>query len=279
MAKKKDINLDFLQLPYEPLELPSKGYFYEESVPEIKNGTINIRKMIAKDERLLDSINRLNFYNKWSSVIKNCTKENFDPFDLTLFDVFYIIYWLRAKTFGSKYEINTTCPHCNTEQSHYLDISNFPITYIEKKIQEPFNVELFNDGNSNIISVKIKYPRLGDIVESSKKNHSDLSKKGVRISETLYLRFLCTTEMTIPQNGNIEILNPEEHERLMLDIYEKLPADSLLNITDEYENYEHGIINNIDLQCIDCGELFPQLPLFTEDFFRPTKQTIREGNS
>jgi hypothetical protein len=272
MAKKKEIDLGFLKnvISYdEVIELPSKGLFYTETMPNIKDGLLHIRRMTGNDEKILSGLNRLNFYNKWSTVIKNCTQEDFDPYELTLFDTFYLMYWLRSKTYGPKYQMNMTCPVCNTEQNHYVDISKFPITYLDEKVEEPFNVKIYDDGKGNVIEIRLKYPRLGDYIESGKRNHSELGKKGVRISESIYMAFLCTHEMSIPQSNGVEILNPEEHEKIIVDVYNQLPADSMLYIREIWDKYDHGIIDPIDIICDDCGEVFSQNPIFSSQFFRP----------
>jgi len=270
---KKVVDLNFLTCPKEELELPSKGKFYKEmtynNIPTgLEKGIIHIRPLSTKEERNMERINSTNFYNIWAEIIASVTAEQFDPMDLTISDLFYLIYWLRARTFGPTYEIKAECPNCGEEYNDRVNIPDFGTVYLEDDIIEPFELTMPNSG----VRVIFRYPRVKDLVDASKRNYSEKKKKGVKISPTIYQKVLCTQEMVLPDST---VLTNEEDSELMIDIYSRMQASDTMMIDEEYAKYDHGLLEPVMKTCPMCETVYEQFPVISPDFFRPNFRKSR----
>lgn len=266
MSKKTlDIDLSFLSNTYEPIQLPSKGKPYDKSSP-LSKGTVNIRSWVTSEEKLIDKLTTGNFYSIICKLVSSAVQERFDINELTDADLFFLLYNIRSMTYGSTYKIDTTCPECGEKTTVTVDIYNYPITFLDK-YDDTFTVEL----PKTKIKLKMRYPKVKDLIESTETKHSDIFKMGIKINSDIYRYALCTEEMTLP-NAEGNVLNEETMDNFLpftlKNIWVKLPAGDITAIRKAIKKYEHGYLENADVQCTECQAYFPQAPLLGWSFFR-----------
>lgn len=263
---KKNVDLSFLSSSYrmQEEELPSKGLLYDKN--PLNKGVVRIREMTTTEEKMMGKINKNNFHAIWTDIIKNCTGNEFDPEDLTLGDRNFILYWIRAKTYGSTYMAKITCPSCDEDSNSTIDIAEFDIRYLE---EEDFEGEplVFNLPKSGV-DIKINIPRSRDFKRSTTMSFSQSKAKGTQISPIIYQKAICTVELQLPDEDKT-LLTSEEDFELILQIIDKLPSVDSLKIEEEWAKYDHGIIDPLEKPCPHCGKFYEQYPIINAEFFRP----------
>ena len=261
---KKEIDLAFLFPAFKTFELPSKGKFYKKN-PALVGGEVKLRKMAAPEELIIDTINENTFYSAWCDIIRSCTGNTIDARDLTFSDFIYILFALRAMTYGDKYRINTRCDSCGKETKADMSVAQFEPTFLEKEVEEPFEIML---PETNIV-LEMTYPRMRTIIESTRRTYSELKIKGKKVSSDVTTRALCTVQMKLPNEDMDIIHNNDEEFPIMVDIYSKIPATDTIEIKKAWNKFDHGLMEPILIKCDKCGSLFKEWPLITPDMFRP----------
>ncbi len=259
---KKDLDLSFLTQNYEEIELPSRGLLYNK---EIKNGKVHIRPWISTEEKLIDKFNRGNFYDIIKRLIQNSLEEKISIEDLTVGDMFYILNWIRSISYGSTYNIKRSCPLCDEQISVEVNLYDYEIKYLSD-INEPLDITLPKSG----IQLKMRLPRVKELIESTEKTHSDTKKFGVSISSEIYKFAKCTLEMVLPNDEKTILNHEEDFDTMLYKVWPKIQGIDLVKIRSELDKYDHGYVDNLEVRCKECGRTFEQAPLLTYEFFRPS---------
>jgi len=109
--------------PTEIIDLPSKGKFYPVGHP-LASGQVELKYMTAKEEDILTSTNLIQKGVVLDKLIdslivtKGVTHEDFLIGDLNA-----VMVAARILGYGKDYEMSITCPKCNTEQDHVVDLT------------------------------------------------------------------------------------------------------------------------------------------------------------
>lgn len=109
--------------PTEVIDLPSKGKYYPEGHP-LKNGQVELKYMTAKEEDILTSQNLIQkgvVLDKLMDsliVTKGVSHEDF-----LLGDLNAVMVASRILGYGKDYPVNVTCPKCESESEHTVDLS------------------------------------------------------------------------------------------------------------------------------------------------------------
>jgi hypothetical protein len=119
------------KIPTETIELPSKGFFYEESSP-LSSGKIEMKYMTAKEEDLLTNSALIQKGTVIDEVVKSLivTKINYD--DLLIGDKDALMIAARVLGYGKDYSFN-----------YAGETYNVDLSAIENKT---FNTEKFTKG-------------------------------------------------------------------------------------------------------------------------------------
>jgi hypothetical protein len=126
-------NIDF---PSETIELPSRGWFYPEGHP-LASGRLDVYYMTAKHEDILTSRNLI----QKGVVIQKLldaliATPNVKYGDLLIGDKNALMIAARVLGYGKDYEVDISCPSCNTKQQDAIDLTKLeerPITFEESK--------------------------------------------------------------------------------------------------------------------------------------------------
>ena len=110
------------QFPTETIELPSKGHFYDADSP-LAVGTVEMKYPTAKEEDILTSQNLIKNGTVIDKFIKSClvTKINYN--DLLIGDKNALMVAARILAYGSKYEVDITCPSCGDKSVQEINLS------------------------------------------------------------------------------------------------------------------------------------------------------------
>lgn len=261
---KKDLDLSFLNQNYEEIELPSLGKLYKNK--EVKNGKIHIRPWVTTEEKLIDKFNKGNFYSVVKRLVQNTIEEKFNVEELTKGDFFYLLYWVRLLSYGSTYNMDTQCPKCSSDIKVKIDLKDFPVTYLPDII-EPISFTM----PQTKIELKMRLPRVKDIIDATEKTHSDYMRIGININEELYLFAKCVEEMILPNEERTVLTDKDDFDTMLHRIWSKLPASDILAFREELKKYNHGYVENSFVKCPECEKFFEQAPVLSFEFFRPSE--------
>ena len=127
----KNILADLLKgvqekIAWVEVDLPSKGF---------ANGgisTVEVRAFTFDDEKILRSIQKAGDRTSViSKLIARCMR-GVEYSDLLIVDKNYILYKLRALSYGEDYNIQATCEECSYESHLTVGLNDLPVNYAEK---------------------------------------------------------------------------------------------------------------------------------------------------
>ncbi len=136
------------KFPTETVDLPSKGLLYPEGHP-LKDGTIEIKYMTAREEDILTSSNLIQKGLVIDELLKSVivTKVSFD--DILIGDKNAIMLATRIFGYGKSYETNVTCPSCgNVEKDCEFDLTSLEYKDLDEEEYSTGNTFTFELPNS-----------------------------------------------------------------------------------------------------------------------------------
>lgn len=110
--------------PSETIDLPSKGYFYDESNP-LSKGTIELKMMTAREEDILTNENFIKNGTVLDKLMESLiVTTGVRTQDLLMIDKNSLFIAARRLAYGDKYgPVKIECKKCNTENKTYIDLS------------------------------------------------------------------------------------------------------------------------------------------------------------
>lgn len=137
-----------LETPVHSLTLPSSGE------------QIKFRPFLVKEQKLLilaeEGKNQDELYDTLKTIIDGCTFNKLPIKSLPMFDIEYLFLKVRAKSVGSKINVNITCPDDNkTQVQTEVDLDDVEIQMDEQHT----NIIQINDD----IKLVMQYPILEDV--------------------------------------------------------------------------------------------------------------------
>jgi uncharacterized protein (UPF0212 family) len=264
-ANKKPLDLSFLTQGIDTLELPSRGILYPVNSP-LSKGKLKIRPWITAEEKLIDKFNKTNFYSILRRLVEAAVEENVDITEMTLGDFFFVLYNIRQLSYGAAYTTSVRCPHCNTDVETEVDLNNCEVTYLKEGFVEPIELVL----PISKIEVKLRLPRLRDVIEATESTQFESKRYGSKINSDMYKFAKCALEMKLPnEDHDILTIDKDFMTELQL-IWPKMPAADYAAIKNKLDEFDHGYIDTIQTKCPNCEEMIEQAPVLSPDFFRPS---------
>jgi hypothetical protein len=173
-------------IPWEDIELPSKGLYYGWSSGVIQGRAwgINVDKILST-QRLAQTGQSIDH------VLRACCRfpDGFDPQDLLVGDQIFLLYYLRAATHGNQYEFAIKNPATGEESMHSADLNELSqtITWADKGLgPEPFKISLpyFSEQLGREVWVSVRFLRVRDVQNINKTkraiNKSQFSKVSMK---------------------------------------------------------------------------------------------------
>ncbi len=268
-----NINFSSLLPPHSPVELPSRGKYYQH-IPSLREGMVYIREYAAQEEALLAHMNRENVQLVLNEMLNSCMRlDGFTADDLTTEDAFYLLVWLRSNSYGPTYDIEVTCPHrdCGHEDTYSVNLSQLTVNYMmDDDPDEPVHVIT----PKTRIKIEVNCMRRGTEVQAQRRTAQLKQLKGFYKGEVgdLLKRAYSISRVTMPDGQ--DTADRLEIEDLIL---KYLPAGDSLVIDQAIEGFKHGVDVNIHLTCRSCQrEIFTVVPPGPE-FFRPTRNSLENS--
>lgn len=279
------INKDDNQLvPWESVQLPSKGLYYDGKVPD---GVVQVRPMNIYTEKILSTMRLAKTGQALDMIFKYCVRfpnEDFDPINLLVGDSTFLLFYLRGITFGNLYEFTIKCTDedCGANQKRVFDLNQLADTIKSPRADigdEPFPVRL--PYLSGIIGkdfiVKVRLLRRYDLTtitadrkrRSAESTEVKLDKITKRFRQT---QSVASLNDVIEKNLSLVIVEAMgSKDRFKIDkLVEKLHSSDTAAIRQYLDDISPGVDTNISIVCSECGnEMKVALPI-TESFFRRT---------
>lgn len=126
--------------PKHYVELPSKGYYYQEQIIDCETKEIPVRAMTARDELMLKNPDALLNGDAITRIIKSCVPEIKDPTKMVTPDVEVILLAIFSASYGDDLEFRAKCPECKHENDFTASIETLLGTI--KHLEPPYKVDV-----------------------------------------------------------------------------------------------------------------------------------------
>jgi hypothetical protein len=240
------------EIPFDVIELPSKGLLYPG-----KNNTCKVQYLTAADENVLTSPNLI----KNGKVIDVLLERKIKDFPIPVGDMLIgdrnaVMVWLRATGYGEIYSVKLTDPNSIEEFDYDVDLTTLKSKPLGAEPDENgyFDFELPKSKK------KIKFKLLTVNDEKSIVKKTEARNKAVKsqISNTLTYR-LETQIVSIDGNTDKSFISQ---------FIQVMPAYDSLKFREYSDSIEPGIDMRVDVEG-PSGEVFPSIVPVGLDFFWP----------
>ena len=249
-AGSKKVSLDY----ETTVLLPSKGILYkEDGIP----ANITLRGMTTRDEKIMYASQGADVFKK---ILRNCivSPENIDINRLISADEMFLILQLRMVTFGDKYKVRSTCPHCGSVDEHEISLSEFETLYLDDDFTEPIRVELPRSGDT--ISLRLLRNSDTEYVEKYAKRFAKQFNQNYK--EVLYICRMAKYIVAI-NDKPVDFIDARSYVENMVSMDSAKMQSVISSII-------VGVDTTVEHECTSCGEYYDfQMPI-TSEFFRPT---------
>lgn len=275
-------------LPWENVQLPSKGLFYDGMIPD---GMIQIRPMDVIAEKFLATTRLVRSGQAIDKLFSHCIKfpnEGFDPLDLLSGDGTFLLFYLRGITYGNNYEFTVTC---SDEDCNHTMVKDFDLNQLADTIkgpdteytEEPFTVPLpyMSKRFESDVSVQVRMVRRRDIINISSRPHNNTVVTSKRAKMNKFRKYdgspLDNLNDLVERNLERVIVSVmgNTDRRKIAEFVKKLSSSDASEIREFLDRVSPGIDPTIYVKCDKCGnEMNIALPM-SESFFR---RTVRRGD-
>jgi len=235
----------------EEVQLPSKGRFYTGIISE-KEGKILIRPMTLKEETIFTTKRLLKNGQAIDMVLRNCIKTpGINTSEILSSDRVFLLFFLRAISYGTKYTIKTKCPNCGTENQDQLDIMELEIKDPPEVLTDPFPITLPMSG----LKMEMRLSRGKDEAELLKSS----SLSNVESNEVI-------TERIISLIVSMEGINPDKYKSKLTNLI----GGDISHIRQTLEAIDFGYRVDKENYCKNstCNSSYQLALTINENFFR-----------
>lgn len=240
------------EIPFDVIELPSKGLLYPG-----KNSTIKVEYLTAQDENILTSPNLIKNGKVLDVLLQRKVKDSPVPFnDLLVGDRNAIMIWLRATGYGEMYPVKLTDPVTAEEFDYEVDLSSLESHGLGAEPNEEglFDFTLPKSGKK----IKFKLLTVGDEANIVKTNEIRNKKTKSLISNSLTHRL---ETQIVEVDGNRD-------KNFIAQFIPYMPALDSLKFREYSDSIEPGIEMKVDVEG-PSGEVFPSIIPIGLNFFWP----------
>jgi len=107
---------------WEPLELPSKGRFYENIPP-----VLHIRPMTGEEEQILATPRWVKKGKAIDMIFEKCIREKIPTEELLSVDRNYLLIFLRGISYTPEYDVEVKCPECATNFATIINLDGIEV--------------------------------------------------------------------------------------------------------------------------------------------------------
>jgi hypothetical protein len=247
-----DSNTQQFEIPFDELELPSKGLLYPGNA-----STTKVQYLTASDENVLTSPNLIKNGKVLEVLLERKIVDSPIPLkDYLVGDRNAIMIWLRATGYGEIYTVKLTDPTTAEEFEYDVDLSNLSSKELGAEPDENglFDFELPKSKKK----IKFKLLTVGDESAILKKSEMINKKLKTQISNTLTYRL---ETQIVSVDGNTD-------KNYISQFVQYMPAYDSLKFREYSDEIEPGIDLTVDVEG-PSGETFPSTIPIGLDFFWP----------
>ncbi len=246
-------------IPVEQVPLPSLGKVYPKDHPLHMKESVQIRAMTAREEDILTSRALIKTGEVVSALIKSCMiDKSVNPSELLAGDRNAILTGIRVTGYGADYNVDVTCPVCNTRQKCACNLTDLPLRMLELDPVEmgvnAFSLTLPVSGKRATVRFVTGADEEEAIVINERKK-----KHGMQVDNLVTDRLF---RSIVSIDGN----NDRSKIRQFIN---NMPARDSLTIRKFLDQNEPGIEQNLAFECDMCGHE-EEMPLpMGANFFWP----------
>lgn len=251
-----------IAFPAEPIELPSKGWFYPESSP-LSKGTVDIKYMTSAEENIITSQNLIDKGLVFDRLLQALVVDKTIKYDEILIgDRDALLIAARSLGYGKDYPVPFTCRACGAAYVTSIDINTFKhkeIPFLEE--QRHKNLFTFELPVSKQI-IEFKLLNVGDELQIDKDAEGWRKAGAPDVDYTLTTSMKRSIQSVNGQSGTVVIAAVDN----MLVRDSKAFREYAKSVTPEVEMF----VEHVCAQCDDRRRL--RVPL-NSNFFWPDATT------
>lgn len=229
------------EFPTEVIDIPSKGWFYDEKNP-LSKGQIELYQMTARHEDILTSTNLLKKGLVFDKLLEALVVDkNIKLDDILGGDKDAIMVASRIIAYGKNYVATTTCPKCNKETDTTIDLQEIS----EKKIDFLPSMKGINEFayHLEICNKDITFKLLNQRDEKLIESQIEIMGKGQQIKKEITTRL---SYMILSVDGNRE----KEFIRSFVD---NIPTRDTLAFRNYIQKINPGLDMTFSFECSNCN--------------------------
>ena len=266
MANTSDLQklLEGLHVNYEPINLPSRGRFYEDEA--LKGGTLHVRPMTGAEEEILATPRHIKRNEAMDMIFNACIQEHCNTYNLLTVDRTYLLIWLRGISYSTKYEVEVECPRfgCETKFQTTIDLDHMNVDYCPDSFT---TAKLSGTLPKSGYQFSYRLATGADDLAVNEYRERRLRRFGDQAADnTLTFR----TALLL---NNIETITDNDELQVLL---KRLPVEDVAYLRNLASEPPFGVDTNVDCFCPACTNEFSlDLPL-EAGFFFPRSKTNQE---
>jgi len=126
---------------YEQVLIPSKGICYPANWT--KDGKIGLRPMTTEEEKILTTVRFVKSGKAIDMIFKACLEnKDIDVGELLSGDRSFLLYYLRAISYGAAYDYKIECPSCAMTFETTYNLNDIVIRFLKDGFKEPIEYTL-----------------------------------------------------------------------------------------------------------------------------------------
>jgi len=251
------------QAIYEPIELPSRGVFYDgDDGPQ--NGTLHIRPMTGEEEQILATPRFVRKGQAINMIFNRCLQEKYDTERFLTQDRTYMLIYLRGISYTPDYDVEVRDPETDQTFATTIDLNSLYVDYCPPE----FGLDSLSDVLPST-GYQFSYRLARGSDEQEVQNYRDHRAKNFDLSGQADDTLLYRTSLLIQEIEGLT--NRLEIQTLM----SKLPISDVAYMRDVTSNPPFGVNTTVTIQSPYTLQDFDiELPLEANFFF----PRARKGN-
>jgi len=238
------------------VDLPSKGLYYEDGL--VQNGQLEIKPMSAREEKLVAGIKGNNVDDVIDVILSRCLVTKITPEQLLVTDRFYLLFALRANSYGEDYKFDLTCPSCESSAKYTVKIPGDleVVPPVDNEV-EPFYTTL----PDSKLAIQFRLLRGKDTKVIKNYVEKEIKKGNYTDGDPGYIYRIAKHLVSV--NGRaLDMMTAME-------LVSRLSAKDCSFLKNQFDKRTPGLKTDIHVDCKICGkEITTDLPM-TAEFFRP----------
>jgi len=232
------------EIPVESIPLPSRGLVYPTDSPLHGKETVEVRAMTAREEDILTSRALIKKGTVITELIKSClVDKRIDVSKMVSGDRNALMVGLRVTGYGSDYNVEIECPHCQSKSKQTFNLSELELKPLDLQPveigQNLFEVQL------PVTKKNVKFKFLTGADEEEILVIQERKKKAGGLADNLV-----TTRL---QFSLVEV-DGKSDKNLINSFIRSIPAKDSLFMRQMIDQAEPGIDMKSYMDCPSCSE-------------------------